>query len=546
MLMRRLLALAAVLALSASAASAQEPPVQDQDPLPRVPPGFLVTPYAAVEGTPVSLDWGPGPGGTDVLYVADNLGGRILAYPDVGGAVAGRPAVFASGFGGPLGVLATGDGTVYVADSTGTRSGPFGNRNYGRVWRVRDADGDGVGETREVVLNDLPNGRHNTNGMAIGGDGMLYIANGNSTDDGVLGGQTEAVPWSGAVVRVDPAATGLSLADLEEEDALIATGMRNLFDVAFSPFDETKLFIPTNGIDDAGGGATPDLEDSDDLLHLTDTDDLRQKRDPETGELLFDEDGNPIMEPVIDHMGFPSCLWNAAKRGNMEPYNNPNPNVISAFGPCDEDTVTQPVASFGLHVSADGLAFQETDAWGEEFENDLFVAEFGNFFGDEVVGHEVVRVELSGDGERVERVSEFLTDATALDVTFDDAGSLYVAAYGGTIFKVQQAADVPAVIDVEINGWQFLPQALVIPEGTTVRWTNREQVLPSAHKVTSVQAVTPDGASEGDEINSADLPVGASHTYRFEHPGTWNYTCTVAQLHTAVMHGQIIVVPAGS
>lgn len=539
---RRLLALTAVLALAASVAQAQEPPVQDSDPIPRVPPGFLVTPYAAIDGTPVSLDWGPG---SDVLYVADNLGGRILSFRDLGGAAADPPIVFASGFGGPLGVLAADDGSVFVSDSTGTRSGPFGTRNYGRVWRVRDADGDGVGETREVVLHDLPNGRHNTNGMAIGEDGMLYIANGNATDDGILGGSPEAVPWSGAVVRVDPAATGLSLADLEEEDALIATGMRNLFDVAFSPFDPTKLFIPTNGIDDAGGGATPDLEDSDDLLHLTDTDDLRQKKDPVTGELLFDEDGNPIMEPVIDHMGFPSCLWNAAKRGDLDPYDNPNPNVTAAFGACPTDTVTQPVASFGLHVSADGLAFQETDAWGEGFENDLFVAEFGNFFGDEVVGHEVVRVELSEDGERVERVSEFLSDATALDVTFDDDGSMYVAAFGGTILKVQQVADVPQVIDVDINGWQFLPQKLVVPEGTTIRWTNREQVLPSVHNVRAVQAVTPDGVTSGTEMNGPDLPVGSSHEYRFEQPGTWNYTCTIG-IHTAVMHGQITVVPTGS
>ena len=511
-----------------------------EDPLPRVPPGFVVHPYAAIAGTPTSLDFGPGPGGDLRLYVADNTGGTILSIEDPGHTFAGLPPVtFASGFGGPLGVLVAADGTVFVADSEGPRAGPFGTRTYGRVWRVKDTTGDGVADVKEVVLKDLPNGRHNTNGMAFGPDGMLYVANGNSTDDGVLGGDPEVDPWSGAVVRVDPSATNVSLADLVQKDTLVATGMRNIYDVAFSPYDPTKLFIPMNGADDAGGGATAGLEDSDDLLYLTDMDDMRI--------VGYDENGEPILEPVIDDFGFPSCFYNIARKGNLEPYDNPSPSVISQFGPCPKETVPRPAGTFGLHVSADGMAFQTTDAWGPDYKNDAFVAEFGNFFGDDVVGHRVVRVEMSPDGERVMRHSEFLTGPAPLDVTIAPDGSLYVADFGGMIYKVMKVADVPREVTININAFHFTPSALTIPEGTTIKWVNNETVLQIPHNITGDLYVKADGTSEeGSEVNSANFGVGGSHSFRFETPGTFVYTCTFNPIHTAAMHGTITVVPAGN
>lgn len=521
----------------------------NEDPAPRVPPGFAVVPYAAVGGTATSLAFGKdtrtGQTGSR-LYVTDSTGGTVVAFPDTNG-VAGPPQTFATGFTQPLGVVAAPDGTVFVADSEATRAGPFGTRTYGRVWRLRDLNGDGIAEQKQLVLKDLPNGRHNTNGMAFGPDGKLYVANGNSTDDGVLGGAPEVVPWSGAVVRVDPNATNVSLSSLSQEEALIAHGMRNIFDVDFSPVDPTRVAIPMNGADDAGAAATPALEDSDDLLYVTDVDDLRQKRDPVTGQLLFDEDGVPIMEPVIDDFGFPSCLYNVAKKGNLDPYDNPNSSVISSFGACPKATVPRPAGTFGLHVSADGMAYQRTNAWGDAYRNDLFVAEFGNFFGDDVVGHRVVRVEMDAAGTKAVRTSDFLTSPTALDVTFDAAGNMYVADFGGLVSKVMKAADVPNVIEVQTAAFQFVPAALVIPEGTTIRWRNQDPVgLP--HNVTSLAAVRSDGTQDtGSEINSGrDLGIGESHTYRFDTPGSWQYTCTFNQVHTAAMHGSITVVPAGS
>jgi glucose/arabinose dehydrogenase len=390
---------------------------------PRLPePGFTVATYSQTGGTPSSLAFGKdtreGMKGRR-LYVADNAGGTVLVIDDMGG-VGGSPQVFAEGFRGPLGVVAAKDGSVYVADAEEAREGPFGFRSYGRVWRVIDRDGDGIGEKKYVVLKDLPNGRHNTNGMAFGPDGMLYVTNGNSTDDGVEGGESEVDPWSGSLVRVDPKARNVSIVDLSKRKALVATGWRNVYDVAFSPVDETLAFIPHNGVDDARQGSTgenpidPNLEDSDDLLFATDIDDRHR-----------------------DDFGFPSCLHNLVEKGSLKPYNNPNPDVIEKFGACPAKTTPKPVSSFGLHTSSDGLAFQTTGAWGPEYRNDLFVAEWGSLFGPPA-GHDVVRVQLDKSGRKVESQNVFVELDVPLDLTFDKAGAMFVADFSGTIFKIDK------------------------------------------------------------------------------------------------------------
>ncbi len=410
------LCVAAMLCLPLTAAGARDPKL----PVP-LEPGFYAIPYASIGGTATSLAFGPDTrGGADGrrLYVTDGTGGRVLVVDDVSG-VGSRPAVFAQGFSSPLGVVAGPDGSVYVADSE-TTNGPFGTRPYGRVWRVVDSDHDGVGDKQYIVLKHLPNGRHNTNGLAFGRDAMLYVANGNSTDDGVEGGEAEVPPWSGSVVRVNPKARGVSVGDLRPKQAVVATGWRNVYDLAFSPVDRDLLFVPMNGIDDARQGSTadnpldPNLEDSDDLLYATDVGDRR-----------------------IDHFGFPSCLYNVAERGDLEPYQSPNPDVIDRFGPCPK-RVPRPAASFGLHTSSNGLAFQATDNWGDDHRNDLFVAEWGSLFGPPR-GHDVVRVQLDDSGRRVVSQSVFMVLDFPLDLTFDRNGVMYVADWSGQIFKVDRA-----------------------------------------------------------------------------------------------------------
>ena len=524
-------ALSALTALMTAGLSAMPTPAAvADDPLPRVPPGFSVTPYAQVPGAATSLAFGldTRDGAGFRLYVADYVNGRILVLDDAAGA-AGAPSIFASGFRNPLGVTAGPDGTVYVADSEAPRAGPFGTRGYGRVWRVTDANKDGAGDAPQVLLKDLPNGRHNTNGMSVGPDGMLYVTNGNSTDNGVVGGEPEVEPWSGSVVRIDPTATDVSLATLQPEEALVASGMRNVYDAVFSPTNPTELFIPMNGADDP---------ESDDLLYRTDIADTRLVPDPATGEL--------VEEQVIDDFGFPSCLYNVSARENLEPYDNPHAPTIERFGPCPIETVPRPVASYGLHVSANGSAFQTTDAWGAAYKNDLFTAEWGNLFGADVVGHEVVRVELDASGTRAVRQSEFLSGVAPIDVVFDGSGAMYALDFSGTIYKVNRVVEVPPVVDVSINAFQFLPQKLVIPQGTVVRWRN-DDVLGLVHDVNAQAALRPGGMVEtGSEIDSQALNIGGTHSYRFDDLGVWKYNCSFGIPHQQLMHGAITVVPAGS
>jgi glucose/arabinose dehydrogenase len=384
----------------------------------KVEPGFVATIYAETRGAPTSLALGPDTRNRKLtrLYVADFVGNQILAIDDVSG-VGSPPEVFATGFSSPLGVLVGRDGSVYVADAESSRNGPFGFRPYGRVWKVTDTDHDGVADKKHVVLKDLPNGRHNTNGMAFGPDGMLYVTNGNSTDDGTEGGEAEVDPWSGSIVKISPRAKSKSLADLPRS-ALVAHGWRNVYDLAFSPIDRSKVFVPMNGLDDARKGSTgevpidPDLADSDDLLFVTDVNDRK-----------------------VDDFAFPQCLYNVAKKGNLKPYNNPNPDTIKRFGKCPIKKVPRPVASFGLHVSADGLAFQTSKAWGPEYRNDLFVTEWGSLFG-VPSGHKVVRVELDRSGTRVVEQHDFFEMDLPIDVVFGKDGAMYVADFSGSIVKV--------------------------------------------------------------------------------------------------------------
>jgi len=420
--MLRATRLAAVV-VAASVMSA--PPPSASAPY-EVPVGFAATPYAHVGAAATSLSFGPDTR-TDAdpkatrLYVTDYTGDRVRVIDDVAGTGSG-PQTFAGNVPSPLGVVAGRDGSVFVAGSSGTGDGPFGVRVYGTVWRLRDTDGDGVADKRNVVIKDLPNGRHNTNGLAFGPDGMLYVTNGNSTDDGVEGGDPEVAPWSGSIVRVDPAWRNVSLSDPPRRKVLVATGWRNIYDLAFSPFDPSKLYVPMNGVDDAREGrggenpADPGLEDSDDLLYVTDIDDRRRGR------------------PVIEDFGFPSCLYNLEERGNLKPYDNPNAGTIEQFGKCPKKSVPRPVATFGLHPSADGLAFQTTGEWGPEYENDLFVAEWGSLFGDPA-GHVVVRVDIGKNAEIAEQ-SNFLEGPTPIDVVFDEAGAMYVLDFSGQITKV--------------------------------------------------------------------------------------------------------------
>ncbi len=390
------------------------------DPLPQIarglvpPAGFAVTPWAAVPA-PTSLAFGPGPGaGPDRLYVS-SADGNIYVVDDLGG-LGSVPTIFATGLSQPLGVVLDTAGTLYAADSFTDQFGLI----WGRVRAFRDTNADGVADTDEVVVTGLPNGRHNTNGMAFGPDGLLYVTNGNRTDDGIECGPDllgvdcpapEVRLYSGSLLRIDPSRRNQILDDV----SVVATGMRNVYDVAFRPSEPSVAYIPMNGPDDPA---------ADDLLYRTD-----------------------VGDAVTDDFKFPSCLYNphtnpftpqglpddhSGHGAGLTPQDNLNPAVIAQFGSCPVDTVKRPITTFGGHVSANGLAFAP-GAFAPEYTGDLFVAEWGNLWGLEdghVSGHKIMRVNLGSDGLPEGGqigAEEFATGGLPLDLIFGGDGAMYVA-----------------------------------------------------------------------------------------------------------------------
>jgi plastocyanin len=71
------------------------------------------------------------------------------------------------------------------------------------------------------------------------------------------------------------------------------------------------------------------------------------------------------------------------------------------------------------------------------------------------------------------------------------------------------------------NNVYFKPATLKIGEGTTVKWTNEDDVL---HTVTSG---TPEGSSSGTIFDSSYLSGGKTYEHPFKKTGTFKYYCTL-------------------
>ncbi len=377
---------------------------------PAIPVGFLVLP-AAVSITATSLSFSPD-GGT--LYVA-SLGGFVFACPVIGGLLAVPPLPFLSNLSQPLGVLATEHG-VFVSVAQG---------GAGAVLRARDTNGDFMADVTETVISGLPIGRHNTNGLALGPDGMLYVLNGSSSDSGfhAEGGPAETPPYSGSLLRLDPLATGLT----PTPAMVVATGFRNPYDLAFVPADHPALApghiaVSMNGPDgesyaqaDGSSIARPEGEDTLSLL------------DPGNG--------------VVEHFGFPWCVY-SRDNGGLAGFDQDaaegscNPLPAKAFSALAGPGVqAHPAALFGGHVSANGLAFNPGTNFPAEYAGDLFVTYFGNNPGETFVGHKIVRVRFGAAGE-VAAIEDFMSSILPLDLTFGPDGALWVADLSGLILRV--------------------------------------------------------------------------------------------------------------
>jgi glucose/arabinose dehydrogenase len=191
------------------------------------PPGVTVTAWATGLTNPTALAFGP----DGRLYVAE-LGGEVLALtaadPRVGAA---SRVTFAAGLASPLG-LAFYNADLYV----GRRGG---------VTRLTDTNGDGVADQVTVVISGLPALRHQTDGLAFGPDGRLYIGQGTTSDRG----ETGILNLEGSILVADRDGSGLRV---------FASGTRNPYGLAFLPGAST-LFAVDNGRDVPASGVPDEL-----------------------------------------------------------------------------------------------------------------------------------------------------------------------------------------------------------------------------------------------------------------------------------------------
>src|SRR5579872_3332766 len=79
------------------------------------------------------------------------------------------------------------------------------------------------------------------------------------------------------------------------------------------------------------------------------------------------------------------------------------------------------------------------------------------------------------------------------------------------------SASTPAATDaiVKIDNFSFSPATITVPVGTTVRWTNADDI---PHTVVSDDKTT---------FKSKALDTDEQFTYTFTKPGTYSYFCSI-------------------
>jgi plastocyanin len=69
-------------------------------------------------------------------------------------------------------------------------------------------------------------------------------------------------------------------------------------------------------------------------------------------------------------------------------------------------------------------------------------------------------------------------------------------------------------VAVKIDNFSFSPASIMVPAGTTVRWTNRDDI---PHTV----------VADDKAFKSKALDTDEDFTYTFTKPGTYSYFCSI-------------------
>jgi glucose/arabinose dehydrogenase len=312
-----------------------------------------------------------------------------------------------------------------------------------RITLLRDADGDGVAETRTVFLKDL----NSPFGMALVGDNF-YVAN------------TDAVvrfPYAEGATQIDQ--PGVKVADLPGgplnhhwTKGLIANrdGSRLYVSVG------SNSNIAENGIDKEDRRAAILEIDTASGQSRVYASGLRNpvgmSWEPQTGVLWTvvnerDELGSDLVPDYLT----------SVKEGAFYgwPYSYFGQNVDERVKPPNPEMVAKAIApdyALGNHVAPLGLTFAQGNLLPEQFRNGAFVGEHGSWNRKPRSGYKVVFVQFA-EGRPSGKPQDVLTGFVKGDdaygrpvgVAMDKAGALLVADdVGNAVWRVAPAAQSAA------------------------------------------------------------------------------------------------------
>ena len=363
---------------------------------------------------------------------------------------------FAQGLAHPRNLLVLPNGDVLVAE-TDTPNKPddykgikgkitqhtqkeagAGHGSANRLTLLRDADGDGVAETKSIFVQGL----NSPYGMALIGD-TLYVAN---TDSLVK------VPYHAADTKATAAPS--KVADLPG-----GTINHHWTKSLVASRDGKHLYVGVGSNSNAGENGIEKEKDRADILEV----------DPVSGQwrvyasglrnpagLAFSTDGalwtsvnerDGLGDDLVpdymtsvhegDFFGFPYSYYGAHVDDRVKPQ---NPQMVA--------TARMPDYALGSHTASLGLVFTENNALPERFHNGAFIGQHGSWNRSQPVGYRVIFVKFE-QGKPVGEPQEVLggfRDAQGyahgrpVGVAIDKHGNLLVADdVGGRVWRVTAA-----------------------------------------------------------------------------------------------------------
>ena len=308
---------------------------------------------------------------------------RLMLLRDADGdGVAEVKNVFLSGLNSPFGMVLVGD-TLYVANTDSLVKVPY-------------RDGAVKIEAEPVKVADLPGGEinhHWTKNLVASRDGKhLYVgvgSNSNAAENGI-----EQETNRAAILEIDPA-TGAT--------RIFASGLRNAAGLAWQP-QSGELWAAVNERDALGDDLVPDYMTS---VH----------------------DG--------DFFGFPYSYYGAHLDPRVQPQ---KPELVAK--------ARKPDYALGAHTASLGLAFYDGTAFPEHYRGGAFVGQHGSWNRSRLSGYRVIFVPFQNgkpDGEPEQILSGFLDTGDhargrPVGVAIDKRGALLVADdVGGRVWRLTAA-----------------------------------------------------------------------------------------------------------